>query len=104
MSQGKESIHVVTPVSCGIKEPQARTSHTDWMLTTQKPTIRVMIRRVNKGRRNTYDRVRPRLNCGIIEAMEGMAAVGGSEEEAKGAKSTGLGLSLPYKSSEDQFL
>lgn len=39
----------------------------------------------------------------MIEAMEGMAAVGGSEE-AKGAKSAGLGLSLPYKCSEDQFL
>lgn len=62
-----------------------------------------MIRRVNRGRRNTYERVRPRLNCGMIEAMEGMAAVGGSEE-AKGAKSAGLGLSLPYKCSEDQFL
>jgi len=63
------------PVSCGIKDPQARTSHTDWMLTTQKPIMRVMMRRVNRGRRNTYERVRARLNCGNIDAMEAMAAV-----------------------------
>jgi hypothetical protein len=45
------------------------------MLTTQKPIMRVMIRRVNRGRRNTYERVRARLNCGNIDAMEAMAAV-----------------------------
>lgn len=101
--QGKEVVHVATPVSCGIKDPQARTSHTDWMLTTQKPIIRSMIRRVNSGRRNTYDRVRARLTWGSIDATETMAADGGSEE-AKGAKSAGLGFSLTYKGSENQFL
>jgi hypothetical protein len=75
VSQQKESVHVATPVSFGINDPQARTSHTDWMLTTQKPIMRTIIRRVNRGRRNTYDRVRPRLSCGIIDAREAMAAV-----------------------------
>lgn len=102
-SQRKEVVQVATPVSCGIKDPQARTSHTDWMLTTQKAIIRSMIRRVNSGRRNTYDRVRARLTWGIIDAMEAMAADGRSEG-AKGAKSAGLRLLLPYKSSEYQSL
>lgn len=68
-------LHVLMPISFGIKDPHCCTSNTGSKLANHKATITNIIALVNNGRRNMYERMRAAENCGKLGAMLEVASI-----------------------------
>lgn len=63
------NVLLANPISFGIKDPQACTSHTLCIPSIQSRIITKIMERVKRGSRKIYDRMRAAENCGRLGAI-----------------------------------